>query len=141
MVVCRLFEKEYLLFELYFVIRRLIGVIFEMVIYKKILILRFVKIKWYFKGIIKKFNKIDMIVIDGLMLNKGIFFWDGKIFFLKSSLVLFVIVWSSFRGLVYLGLICCCIDVDIFFFNYIIMSIFIVIFSKRVKMGRIYISL
>lgn len=33
-----------------------------------------------------------MIVIEGLMLNKGIFFWDGRIFFFKSSLVLFVIV-------------------------------------------------
>lgn len=46
MVVCRLFKKEYLLFDLYFDIRSLMGVIFEMVIYKKMLIFRFVKIKW-----------------------------------------------------------------------------------------------
>lgn len=83
-----------------------------------------------------------MIVMDGLILNKWVFFLDGKRFFLKSSFVLFVRVWRILKGLVYLGLICCCIFVEIFFFNYIIINMFIVIFNIRVKIGiSIYIIL
>lgn len=78
---------------------------------------------------------MDMIDIVGLKLNKWIFFLDGIRFFLKSNFVLFVRVWRILKGLVYLGLICCCIFVDIFFFNYIIVSIFIVIFIIKIKIG------